>query len=339
MKSPNKFKRFLFWILLIMISLGAVEIIVSVYYFQTRSRYHCSLHYLWDESRRILYRDILAANTKIGICTQDPELGYTHKRNSKGTHNDCDFKVTYTIGPDGERFIPKPAHPVGRIHILGGSFAFGIGVNDEETFAYLLSQHWPDWYIINKAVMGWGTSHAYITLSRALKSDHPPDVVIYIMIPHHITRNYIRKSWVQFIAKWDFKHPHFELVDGKPEFQGIITLDQSQDDYPGMRQKEIELTQAFLENMHRLCDEKQIPFVVVLLPGMVRMPPYSITKVLTENHIGVIDLSEMKLEKFLFDTHPNRNDHKRIADAIQKSFLPELLENIKKKRKKPDGQI
>ncbi len=323
MKSPKKFKWFIFLILSMMISLCAVEIVVSVYYFQTRSRYHWSMHYLWDEFERILYRNILRVNTKIGIFKEDPELGYDHKCNSKGIHNDCDFKVTYTIGPEGERFSPKPAQPVGRILILGGSFAFGVGVNDDETFPYLLSQHWPDWHIVNRSVMGWGTSHAYIVLSRALKSDHPPDIVIYAMIPHHITRNYIRKSWVKFITKWGFKHPHFELVDGKLEFQGIITLDQSQEDYPGMRQKEIELTKAFLANMHRLCAEKQIPFVVILLNGM---PPYSITKVLADNHVGVIDLSEMKLEKFRFDTHPNRNDHKRIAEAIEKSFLPELLE-------------
>lgn len=263
--------------------------------------------------------------TPIGIWERDAQFGYSHMANSSGTHETPDFKVTYTIGGDKERYIPVPESPVGQILFLGGSFTFGHGVNDDENYPYILSTDWTRWHIVNKAVMGWGTSHAYMALSKVMKSDNPPSMVIYAMIPHHVERNYIRKSWVKIITEHDRGHPHFELIDKNLAFQGVVNGPNSLEDTPGMHDKEIELTKAFLVEMQNICHKHHIPFIVILLRHNV---PYAINKTLIENNILVLDLSEIKIEGFTKDEHPNHNDHKRIADAISDSFIPEILKSI-----------
>jgi hypothetical protein len=72
-----------------------------------------------------------------------------------------------------------------------------------------LSQKWPEWRIVNKGIMGWGTIQAYLTLSKMLQDGKRPSMVIYNMIPEHLPRNYIRKSWVQMMGDLNFFHPQF----------------------------------------------------------------------------------------------------------------------------------
>lgn len=51
------------------------------------------------------------------------------------------FDVTYTIGADGFRLTPEPPDAdAGRLNLFGGSFAFGHGVEDDETLAFELGR-------------------------------------------------------------------------------------------------------------------------------------------------------------------------------------------------------
>jgi hypothetical protein len=163
-----------------------------------------------------------------------------------------------------------------------------------------------------------------MALAQEMESDDPPAVVIYVMIPQHVKRNYIRMSWVKTLAKYDRDHPHFELIDGKPMFKGVVGVPNSLTDTPEMRDKEIELTKAFLIEMQNISHNRQVPFIVILL-GKYHLA--NIYKAMIENNIKVLDLSGIKLEGFSSDGHPNRNDHRRIAEMILDSFVPKVLES------------
>ena len=147
----------------------------------------------------------------------------------------------------------------------------------------------------------------------------PPAMAIYVMIPNHVKRNYIRMSWVKILAKFDKDHPHFELIDGKLTFMGVVGAPNSLPDTPEMRDKEVELTKAFLIEMQKICRKRQVPFIVILLRKYHLVDIY---KTMIDNNIQILDLSGIEIEGFESDAHPNPNDHRKIAEMILNSIVP-----------------
>lgn len=265
----------------------------------------------------------------IGIYERDPRFGYRHVANSKGTHTTDDFSATYTIGPDLARVTQKEHGKEAKILLTGGSFTFGYGVQGDESFAAILAKDaWKRWNVDNRAVNGWGTTHALLTVRDALEKEPLPTAVIYAMIPHHVYRNYIRRSWVTGIARYGFKHPHFELIDGNLEFQGLAEVKDSQEDCLAVRKKELALTEAMIVSMHRETQSKGVPFILVFLPRQFNdgwLPPRFINSIYGAG-ITVLDLSEMDMDVFSErDRHPNKSMHRRIAQEIEDSFLTDIL--------------
>ncbi len=313
-----KLKQLAYWILTAFICLCIMDATLRLYFHPTDSRYPLAIiHAFHIAKNNILYK--ITPEKPIGIWEGDPRFGYSHIANSIGTHETPEFKVTYTIGADKERYTPKPENPVGKILFLGGSFTFGHGVNDNEISPYILSAYWKHWTVVNKAVMGWGTSHAYMTLLDEIKSDDPPSVIIYGMIPHHIDRNYIRNSWVKTLSKYHRDHPHFEIVGNHLIFKGLVNASSNLVDPPDIDNRELELTSKFLGTMNELCLEHNIRFIVVILrQGKL---PDAIYKSLSDDKIQTLDLSELKFSVDEHDKHPDRNGPKQIADAIYASFI------------------
>lgn len=319
MAVQTKAKRVALSVLVACVCLCAIEGVLSVYPGRTEGP-SLAIAQLWHAAKAGLRGR--APRTPVGIWQYDPELGYSHVPRSSGVHREPDFEVTYTIGDHGERYIPAPDHPLGRILFLGGSLTFGHGVEDDENYPYLLSRHWSGWHIVNRAAMGWGTSHAYVALRKEIESDTPPSMAIYAMIPHHIARNYIRRSWLRMLSRYGRGQAHFEPIGGVPVFQGVVGVAEGKEDSPELCRTEMELTQAFLLAMHRLCQQKQIPFVVMLLR---KPPPGAIYRTLTENRTLTLDLLNVRIDGFPHDDHPNPSDHRRIAEAISKSFVGEIV--------------
>ncbi|MEE9542749.1 MAG: SGNH/GDSL hydrolase family protein [Thermodesulfobacteriota bacterium] len=314
-----KNKKLIFWAALVIINLCLALIIVSVYYYRTNSSSN-------GITERLEKAEKAGGPEGVGIWRTDDKLGYSHIANSSGVHKTENFKVRYTIGPSGERYIPAPEAPAGRILFLGGSLTFGHGVEDLETFpAVLAKEYWSDFEIVNRAVMGWGTSHAYLTLLESLESASAPDMVIYGYIPDHAVRNYIRRDWLVVMDRYKRRHPHFELMDGKLRFQGVVGMAEGLKNSRELGEKEIELTAALLAAMQEACRAKKIPFVVLLLP---KLQPFKaeVIEALKVNRISTLDISNERPEGFKSDPHPNANDHRRIAEAILNSFIGSGLE-------------
>ncbi len=81
------------------------------------------------------------------------------------------------------------------ILVFGCSFAYGDGLENDETFSYNLGKELPEYRIYNRARGGWTTSQMLYQLENKDFSDIPNvKDVIYIFIPEHILRN-IRNPW------------------------------------------------------------------------------------------------------------------------------------------------
>ncbi|MDF1587597.1 MAG: SGNH/GDSL hydrolase family protein [Gammaproteobacteria bacterium] len=324
MTTAHKLKPFILWLLMGMISFCILEGLLRLYFFQTDSQDPFAIvrvyHFVKNKAIDLMHED------SAHIWQQDPRFGYSHIANASGIHEKADFKVNYTIGPNKERVIPKPADPVGNILFVGRSYTFGHGVNDDENYPYILSRYWRNVAIENKAVSGWGTVHAYMTLQDEVKKGKRPDVVIYSMIAHHTKRNYIRVHWVKQITQLLGNHPHFELIDDQLVFEGVVNGSSKLIDPPDIENKELALTQKFLSQMQKICLEHGIKFVVVGL-DYKRPIPSDIIKTLDDNKIRFLDLSSVKIKGFTVDPHPTPDDHRLIADAIAQSFIPDMIWN------------
>ena len=319
-------KLWAFRVVLGLVVLCLVEAVLCVLFFQQTSDHPLAAVHYGRELRKALAPELFDL-ASIGIWKRDAEYGYAHVPNASGIHWAQDYRVTYTIDDAGARRGPAPAAARGRVCFLGGSCTFGQGVNDDEAYPHILATSlWKTRRVVNRAVVGWGTSHAYLALSGELERDTPPDLVVYAMIPHHIDRNYVRAAWVQGVAHYGMAHPHFELVDARPVFQGVVDAPPAVLDDAECRRRELALTNAFLEAMHAKCRERDVAFVVVMLPHMVDPWPPAVVRALVEHGIPALDLSEMELGRFANDAHPNAADHRRLAAAIAGSFISDLLE-------------
>ena len=326
----NKTKQVIFWCLYIVL---VMEIAFSVYYFQTTYDSPFAVVKAWHDVKGwIIHSGGIRQEKMAPMYTHDFRYGFSHKRNRRRVDDCWDYKTTYTIDSNRERFIPKPKDAAGQIFFIGSSYTFGKCVSDSETYSHILATgYWRNWEVHNSAVIAWGTSQAYIKLSDIINSDASPSMIIYGMTPQVIKRNYLRKEWILGIPVNLRKIPHFEVVNGNLEFQGLAEMSDGLKRGPKLRKKEIELTIAFLSAMQKKCAEKNISFIIVLLPSKHNNNyPRRVIDTLHRSNIPFLDLRQLEYEGLKSDKgqHPSPMDHRRIATAIAKSFISDILINI-----------
>jgi hypothetical protein len=104
-----------------------------------------------------------------------------------------------------------------------------------------------------------------------------PVLILYAMIPDHVRRNYLRKSWVGHVMhgrpiggdsdRMLRGHPHFEVIDGRLVSRGLITdILYAIEDSEALRYAEAAVTESFLVEMHAVSFAKNVPFAVIVLP-------------------------------------------------------------------------
>jgi hypothetical protein len=163
--------------------------------------------------------------TKLSSYDRFDDVGYLLKPNQRVTAERTTpghvvYDVTYGIGPDGFRVMPPaPADPAACVVLFGDSNTFGIGVNDDQTYAWKLAERGKGKIAVyNFGIGGAGPHHmlAGLQSGRFQKSLHcTPTYVSYFFIVEHIGRVTSR------LAPWDPHGPRFDLgADGKPVRDG-----------------------------------------------------------------------------------------------------------------------
>ena len=118
----------------------------------------------------------------------DPELGYrfvpgkyqrTYSRRARNSSEWERLVLNETIKHDGTRWTGEcePSSST-NVYIFGGSAVFGSGVNDEQTFAFLLQQARKDLCVRLFAVGAYGMTQSFIQFHRLLDRIKPNDIVI-----------------------------------------------------------------------------------------------------------------------------------------------------------------
>jgi hypothetical protein len=132
------------------------------------------------------------------LFTDDEWLGYkvlpnVHVYERKTFNDEVVFEATYSTDEYGRRVTPVEDTEA-REHFLlffGDSFAFGQGVNDDETLPFYMAQMAPKYRPYNYGVMGYGPQGMLAKLQEhriAAEIDAKPGVLIYLMINDHFAR-------------------------------------------------------------------------------------------------------------------------------------------------------
>ncbi len=145
-----------------------------------------------------------------GFFAEDPEQGYRANpgryvfrysglRQGKPEHLDA----IVTINADGTRFSGSAAATAARrIFVLGDSYVFGDGVNDEQTFAFLLQTAFPDSAVELHALAGYSWANALVTMDRIRDRIRPGDVVVLGYAAYYKERHVAAPSRLRSIRDW-----------------------------------------------------------------------------------------------------------------------------------------
>lgn len=111
-------------------------------------------------------------------------------------------------GPEVRRDEPR------RILVLGDSFAFGVGVDDDHTLAAQLGALLgPSWEVLNGGVSGYSTDQELLWFER-LESLRP-EIVVLVVCDNDFGAN------TEDAAYEVYRKPVFELVDGSPTLRNV----------------------------------------------------------------------------------------------------------------------
>lgn len=194
-----------------------------------------------------------------------------------------------TIDPAGRRVTsPEPEAFEGRpaIWVMGDSFVYGWGNDDETTMGAFLQRYFPDRRVVNHAGSGYGNVHAYLQMLRDLPSaGEAPETVVVGYADYYNERNVAAPSRLQSFRRglnrtgrdeWpadpaEFMHPRARLVDGRLEVDRVPLFPEASG---GSRREgdpplgeQYAVTCRLLEEMARLGSEYGVRMVLAFLQG------------------------------------------------------------------------
>ena len=188
-KLINKiFKKTIFYIVLIFLviifSVLGLELFAYIYFIDNNKISKIT----WgtgDYNNKKGYSEMCAW----GWC---PRTGvWTSHKNAKLKNGDIIpiYRVTYSIDEYKRRIHQKKTirDYVGTINLFGGSFAFGEGLNDNQTINWYLSKFFPNYKINNFGFHGYGVQQALYFLENDFTRNH--EINILLTGEYHIVRS------------------------------------------------------------------------------------------------------------------------------------------------------
>ena len=153
----------------------------------------------------------------IWIMDKDRDLGYVPKKNDvrhaiKAYPNGKTiFDVTYTTDIYGRRIINQP-NSLNNKHIIlfGCSFAFGEGLNDQDTFQYYIQRLMPGYFVYNYAVSGYGPQQMLAVLeSKRLPQEvqSTSGIGVYVLFEPNSIARLIGSTEIP----WGYEFPYYTL--------------------------------------------------------------------------------------------------------------------------------
>lgn len=146
----------------------------------------------------------------------DDLLGWAHRPGQRGTMSHPDFRISVAISEQGlrDREYPFERTPgLRRMLVLGDSFAWGFGVEQDESLCEILERRHPGWEIVNTGVSGWGTDQQLL-FYRERGRRWQPDVVLLLFHPNDVHDN-------AAASRYGYPKPRFVLRGATLELTNV----------------------------------------------------------------------------------------------------------------------
>lgn len=293
----------------------------------------------------------MEGSTAVGLYQKElDDVGYIATANIRLTARSMAgsralYEVTYTTGPDHFRIVPEAKQADRCVLLFGDSFTFGIGVNDDETYAaQIVIKSKGTVAVKSFGIGGWGP-HQFLAGLQSGRFQGAvqctPTDAVYLMIPSQIWRT------VGVTNPWDTKGPRYRLdahgrlfrdgVLGDPDNRRrgtgvtpvgkedalklakaviVEAMSKLKESYPGIRTHFISYRVASWDDFELSSDdllrfEDQLRLAgITPLPLEAIIPQY---RSASRNYI---------LDPL--DTHPNPLAHRLIAEFILREIKADL---------------
>jgi len=147
---------------------------------------------------RILgHRDLYATPERQIFWKYHPLLGWHHRPGQSGSIIFGASRSYVSMNSRGLRDSEhsyKRANGRGRILILGDSFAWGLGVNQQDVFSKVLERHLSHVEVINAGVSGYSTDQELLWLEMEGKK-YSPDLIILTFCENDLVGNTLSKIY------------------------------------------------------------------------------------------------------------------------------------------------
>lgn len=118
-----------------------------------------------------------AADSAFGYAPKPGRYEFTYQKKLGDFYKFYKNKVT--VNPDHSRYTGRtPSNADGKIYVFGDSFIFGEGINDEQTFSYLLQSTQDKQAVHLYAAGGYSITQAYIRFLKIARSLTANDTLI-----------------------------------------------------------------------------------------------------------------------------------------------------------------
>ena len=260
------------------------------------------------------------------------------------------FKTTHL--QDGSRQVRHRTQSGTDVLMLGCSFTYGFGVNDEQHFTSLVQESHPELGIWNGGVPGYGTAQSLMQLESHLETDSLK-LVLLCFSSQHFMRNVLNREYrsnlrtgyrrssksvdnqmesarfpfktscngpMEFVY-WKNMYSHWKLRFWFASVNWIQTLtDRAKD----RSLDHLEVTRCLIEEMDELCKQNGVRMGVVCLDSSDETA--SLREQLKDMPWLDIhfDFENTGYTNYPYDSHPNAVGHRTIADDIQ-PFLSSLI--------------
>jgi len=295
-------------------------------------------------------------NTNYSVTSDPPKAFTGHPylgiKPSEGAFNitindSLTFQSTHL--ENGLRMVTgNPDKSVVDVLMLGCSYTYGYGVNDDEHFTSLLQRMHPNLAFQNAGVIGYGTTQSLLQLKEAVKKDSIKMVVLNFSSFHfmrntlsrkyrsHLKIGYNRSSDQVQEQMAEAQFPFLsacgdsiqyecwnEIYDNWKGREWLASVNAFQSIYDNLVDDEanqIGVTACMMKEMAQICKTNGIKFQIACLnssPASEKLKE----QVNERNWIDVgFSFQDTSLTNYPIDDHPSPHGHQFIADQMEEKL-------------------
>lgn len=152
---------------------------------------------------------------RIGWVLTQESLRFPHRL--VDNQGNVQYDVVYSVEGGQRRTSEQP--PAGPVLVAAGcSFTFGHGLNDRDTWPWLLQEKLPNYHVVNVGCMGYGTDQALLAAERQLlQAPGKTALVVLGFADFQIERNRSPQGWIVHV--FPFSKPLFAIGPDGVDYQ------------------------------------------------------------------------------------------------------------------------